>query len=280
MIDRYGWRALSRELLLVLGAAAFCLPLYFLITVSLKPSSEAYLDPLSLPASPDWISYKIVFTGDGSSVDGLGSALLGSTIITIGSVCLLLAFGTFAAFIIARRNNRTGAAMYLVFVVGLILPFELGLVPLYAAMRNLGLVGSYGGMIILYTGMFLPLTIFLYTGFIRTLPRDYEEAAQVDGASPARVFCRIVLPLLLPVTGTVAVLTGMFIWNHFFTQLVFLAGTDKTTAPVALYSLANANVQRWNEIFAAAAIIMAPIFVFFLFAQKTMIRGYSGGVKG
>jgi raffinose/stachyose/melibiose transport system permease protein len=171
-------------------------------------------------------------------------------------------------------------ALYVVFLLGIIIPWELGLIPIYIAMRHLHLIGSYIGMIVFYTGLFMPLTVFLYTGFVRALPRDYEEAAQVDGATQRRVFFRVVLPLLLPVTATVAVLDGLFIWNNFFTQLIFLSGTNKTTLPVAVYSLANASLAQWNVIFAAVAIAIGPVIAFFLFAQRTMIRGFSGGVRG
>lgn len=280
MLARYTWRTFSREILLIFAGVVFCVPLYLLITISLKTTSNAYLEPLSLPLPPNWDSYSDAATGEGAGGIGLGGAIVSSTIITIGSVACLLPLGTLAAYVIARRQSTLSTVWYLVFVLGLIIPFELGLVPLYALMRQLGLVGNYLGMIVLYTGLFMPLTVFLYVGFIRTLPRDYEEAAHVDGASQMRIFFRVLLPLLLPVTGTVAVLDGLFIWNHFFTQLVFLSGTDNSTAPVAVYLLADSNVQQWNVIFAAVAMAVAPIFAFFLTAQKTMIRGYSGGVKG
>ena len=104
----------------------------------------------------------------------------------------------------------------MLFVIGIILPFQLAIIPLYVAMRHLGLVGNYLGMIVLNVGLLMPLTVFLYTGFIRALPRDYEEAARVDGAGILRIYARVVFPLLRPITGTVAVLIGIFIWNDFF----------------------------------------------------------------
>lgn len=280
MLTRYTWRTLSREIVLVLAGLVFCIPLYLLLTISLKPSAEAYTDPIGLPLPPTGEGYITAMTGDGAGGVGLGTALVSSAIITVGSVVCLVLLGTLAAFVIARRQSRWSTGAYLVFVLGLIIPFELGLVPLYVSMRQLGLVGNYIGMILLYTGLFMPLTVFLYTGFVRTLPRDYEEAAQVDGASQTRVFLRVVMPLLLPVTGTVAILDGLFIWNQFFTQLVFLSGTNISTVPVTVYLLAGANVQSWNVIFAAATVAIVPVFLFFLFAQRTMIRGFSGGVKG
>jgi raffinose/stachyose/melibiose transport system permease protein len=279
-LGRYSGRTLSRELLVLLVGIAFCVPLYLLITISLKTTADSYISPLSFPSDPNWSSYSDASGGTDSGGTAMGKALVNSAIITFGSVACLIVLGSLAAYVIARRGGRLGTTLYLVFLMGIIVPWELGLVPLYVAMRHLGLVGNYLGMILFYTGLLLPLTVFLYAGFIRVLPRDYEEAAQVDGASQRRTFLRVVLPLLLPVTGTVAVLTGLIVWNQFFTQLIFLSGTDKITAPVAVYSLFTASLQQWNVIFAAVAISVAPLIAFFVFTQRTMIRGFSGGVRG
>jgi raffinose/stachyose/melibiose transport system permease protein len=166
------------------------------------------------------------------------------------------------------------------FVMGIILPFQLAVIPLYVAMRHLGLVGNYLGMILLYGGLLIPLTVFLYTGFIRALPFDYEEAARVDGAGLFRIYFRVLLPLLRPVTGTVAVLTALLVWNDFFLSLIFLAGSRHETLPVALFSFVGEYDSQWNYMFAAVAISIAPILAFYLFAQRQLIKGFAAGVKG
>src|SRR5262249_73400 len=144
-----------------------------------------------------------------------------------------------------------------------------------------GLVGNYVGMIVLNIGLLMPLTVFLYTGFIRALPRDYEEAARVDGAGIWQAYVRVVFPLLRPVTGTVAVLTGIIVSNPFFVALPFRVGTRFETVPVALYSLPiETGITQWNLLFAAVVITIAPILAFYLFAQRQLIRGFAGGVKG
>jgi raffinose/stachyose/melibiose transport system permease protein len=134
-------------------------------------------------------------------------------------------------------------------------------------------------MIIIYTGMLMPLSVFLYTGFVRTLPRDYEEAAQIDGATPFTTFRKIVFPLLGPATGTVAILTSLIIWNDFFTSLVFLSGSKAVTLPVVVYSFVGELVSKWNVIFAAVILSMIPFLAFYLFAQKKFIQGFAGGIK-
>jgi raffinose/stachyose/melibiose transport system permease protein len=277
---QYTWRSFMREITVLALAVVFCVPLYLLATISLKAPSAAYIAPLSFPSNPNWSSYSDAATGAGGGNVGIGSALVNSLIITVASVCCLIVLGSLASYTLARHESKLSTGLYLTFVVGILVPAQLGLVPLYVAMRNLHLINTYFGVIVLYTGLLMPLTVFLYTGFVRALPRDYEEAAQVDGASQVRTFIRIVLPLLLPITGTVAVLTGLIVWNDFFLQLIFLGGSNIATLPVAVYALAGANVAQWNVIFAAVAISLAPIVLFFLFAQRTMLRGFSGGIRG
>jgi raffinose/stachyose/melibiose transport system permease protein len=273
-LQKYTRRAFVRELTLLVIAAIWWIPFYFLVIVSLKPDLEALQSPLSFPADVDLGNFSTAWNDA-----ALGRSLLNSLIITGGSVLALIAIGSVCAYTIARRPGRIGTALYILFVLGIILPFQLGLVPTYAAMRHLHLVGSYLGIILLYTGIWMPFSVFLYTGFVRALPKEYEEASRVDGATTLRTFRRVVFPLLRPVTGTVAIFTGLIIWNDFFLSLIFLNGTTKTPLPVAVYTFVGAFASRWNLIFAAVIVSLLPILIFFLFAQRQLIRGFTGGIK-
>lgn len=278
MGSRYKRSTLLRELALILVAVVFCLPFYMLIAIALETTSQTYKTPLSFPWPPRFGNFPDAWSTGGDG--GLGRALESSAIITLSSVVALIVLGSLCAYTIARRKGHLSDLVYILFVLGYILPFQLAIIPLFVAMRHLGLIGNYAGMIVLNTGLLMPLTVFLYTGFIRALPRDYEEAARVDGAGILRTYARVVFPLLRPITGTVAVLIGISVWNEFFTALIFLAGSHYQTLPVAVYTFANGEVARWNLIFAGVAIAIAPILVFYLFAQRQLIRGFSGGVKG
>jgi raffinose/stachyose/melibiose transport system permease protein len=273
-LHRYNRRAFARELALLIVAAIWWVPFYFLVIISLKPDLEALQSPLTFPKDVDLGNFSTAWH-DAS----LGRALVNSVVITAGSVLALIALGSVCAYAIARRPGRMGAALYLLFVLGIILPFQLGLVPTYAVLRHLHLVGSYFGIILLYTGIWMPFSVFLYTGFVRALPKEYEEAARVDGASMLRTFRRVVFPLLRPVTGTVAIFTGLSIWNDFFLSLIFLNGTNKVPLPVAVYTFVGAFASRWNLIFAAVIVSLLPVLIFFLFAQRQLIRGFTGGIK-
>jgi raffinose/stachyose/melibiose transport system permease protein len=279
MSRRYTWKTFGRELTFLLVAAFFCLPFYLLVSIALKPDDQLLsTSPLSFPSDPAFGNYGTAWKGQAGG--GLGQAMVSSLIITVCTVLLLILFGSLCAYTIARRPGKLSNILYFLFVLGIVLPFQLGIVPLYVIFRKIDLVGSYIGMIILWVGILMPVTVFLYTGFVRALPRDYEEAAQVDGAGTLRTYLRVVFPLLRPVTGTVAILTGLFVWNDFFVSLIFLSGTDRATLPVAVYGFVGEYFTQYNLVFAAVTIALLPVMVFFLFAQRQLIRGFASGVRG
>src|ERR671935_92799 len=145
-LSRYTRAALLRELVLIVGAAAFCLPFYLLIAIALETTAQTFKTPLSFPASPQWSNFSEAWTTGGQS--GLGSALASSLVITASSVAGLIALGSLGAYAIARRKGRLSDVVYILFVLGIILPFQLAIIPLFVAMRHLGLVGNYAGMIV------------------------------------------------------------------------------------------------------------------------------------
>ena len=189
--------------MLVGVAIVFCLPFYLLVAIALETTPQSYKTPMSFPLPPHFGNFSTAWGTNGQG--GLGHPLESSLIITVSSVAGLIVFGSLGAYAIARRRGKLSDGLYVAFVVGIILPFQLAIIPLFVAMERLGLTGTYIGMITLNIGLLMPLSVFLYTGFIRALPRDYEEAAWVDGAGIFRTYARIVFPLLLPITATVAV---------------------------------------------------------------------------
>lgn len=275
---RYTRRTFARELALMTAAVFLCIPLYLLVTLSLKTNSAVYTSPLAFPTHPHFSSYPTAWREGGNP--GLGQAALNSGIITIGSVICLIVIGSLGAYTLARRPSKLSTALYLLFLLGFILPIQLAVIPVYVAMRHLNLTGNYLGAITLYTGLLMPLAVFLYAGFVRALPREYEEAAQVDGAGLLRTYVRVVFPLLRPITTTVALLAGLVIWNDFFVSLIFLSGSQVATLPLEVYSFVGEYISQWNLIFAAVAMSIAPILLFFLFAQKQLVQGFAGGVRG
>lgn len=276
--DRYRPRTFVREVILLLVAAIWWIPFYIIIAISLQDREAINERSLAFPFSnPQWGNFAEAW-GGGSST-GLGSGLLSSFIITAGSVIVIVVLSSLAAYAISRHASRLNTTLYFLFIIGIVLPYLLGLIPAFILLRELGLVGTHLGMIILYTGVELPTAIFLYAGFIRALPKEYEEAALVDGASPFRTFWLIVFPLLGPVTATVSVITALFVWNDFFAQLVFLTGTSNQTLPVAIYGFVGEFATQWNYVFAGIVISVAPVLIFFIFTQRQLVKGFAGGIK-
>lgn len=275
---RYTRLSLVREIAVWIVALIGLLPFYFLISTAFKTDAEVLsAKPTSLPSSPTFDNFVAVATVEGSN--NILRGLFFSAIITALTIVGLVIFGSLAAYVMARATSRWSSLTFYLFLTAIVLPPQLALIPIYTGARELGMVGTWYGLTIVYIGALMPLAVFLYAGFFRELPREYEESAAVDGASPGRVFFQIVLPLLAPATGTVAIMTGLIVWNDFFTSLIFLSGSDIQTAPVSMYFYVGGLFTAWNKIFSIVIISMIPILAFYLFAQKRFIQGFAGGIK-
>lgn len=272
---RYTLRTLAFEIAMIAAAAVFAFPLYVLVVLAFKSPTDWLATPLSLPLDPYFGNFDAAW-GRGR----LDEAIMASVTVVVASLTVLVAIGSAAAYFIARCGERLGTALYFFFLAGLILPFQLALIPLYQLMRDLALLGSPVSLVLFYAGVNLPLTIFLYAGFIRTIPRAYEEAARIDGASDFQIFGLVVLPMLRPVTGTVLIINGVFIWNDFMTPLLYLSGSRWATVPVRIYSFVDQYVTEWGIVFASLLIGISPIVAVFLLLQRHMIKGFASGVKG
>ena len=278
---RYTKKTLAIEVIVLIAVAILLLPFWILLMGSLKTLpdilSSAAVAP---PTSPTFDNFIQLLSPASASSGNIWAGLLSSVIITTGSILLLVALGSVAAYGIARSTSKWSRRSFYLFLVAIILPTQLGTLPLYIGARTVGLVGNPWGMVLIYTGMLMPLSVFLYANFFRNLTPEYEEAAVIDGANRYQVFSKVVFPLMSPATGTVAILAGLIVWNDFFTSLIFLNGTSWQTLPVVMYSYVGSLVSQWNLIFAVVIVSMIPILAFYAFAQKKFIQGYAGGLKG
>jgi raffinose/stachyose/melibiose transport system permease protein len=271
----YRPRTFILEIVMVAVAIAFLFPVYALVTLAFKDPEQIANKQRSLPSPPSVGSF-----GQAWRSASLGSALLHSTLITVSSVVALIVLGSLAAYFLARTATRLSYTLYILFLVGIILPFQLGMIPLYQLVNNLGLLGTYQGMILFYTGIQLPFTVFLYTGFIRSLPADYTNAALIDGASHLQAFAHVIFPLLRPITGTVLILNAVHIWNDFFTPLLYLGGSGRETVPVRVFAFVNEYTSDYGLVAAGLVLAALPILLLFLLLQRYVIRGFSSGLKG
>ncbi|MGC4937383.1 carbohydrate ABC transporter permease [Kribbella sp. DT2] len=271
----YRPRTFVLEIVMVAVAVAFLFPVYALVTLAFKDPGQIANAPLAPPNPPSVDSF-----GTAWQSATLGAALFNSTLITVSSVIALIVLGSLAAYFLARRAGRLSYGLYILFLVGIILPFQLGMIPLYQLVNDLGLIGTYQGMILFYTGIQLPFTVFLYTGFIRSLPADYTNAALIDGASHLQAFVHVIFPLLRPITGTVLILNAVHVWNDFFTPLLYLGGSGRETVPVKVFAFVNEYTSDYGLVAAGLVLAALPILVVFLVLQRYVIRGFSSGLKG
>ncbi|MBY6060992.1 carbohydrate ABC transporter permease [Microbacterium esteraromaticum] len=273
-MNRYTWRTGILETLMIGVGALFAFPLYILLNISLRPSND--------PASPIEFTTNLTFEHyvDAWTRAGLGGALVNSLIVTVLSIALIIVFSSLAAYAITRATTRWSAVAFWTLLVGLLLPFQIAMIPLYFTIRDLGLLGNLGSLIIFYVGGQMPFSVFLYSGFLRAMPTDYEEAAWIDGASVMRAFWRVVFPLLRPITGTVIILNAITIWNDLLTPLLYLSGSGNLTIPVAIMGFVDQYVSNWPLIFAGLIIGVAPVLIVFFALQKTVIKGFASGLKG
>jgi raffinose/stachyose/melibiose transport system permease protein len=273
-MNRYRWRTLTLELVMIAAAVVVAFPVYVLVNLAIRPTSDTS-SPLRPTAKPTLDNFTQAWREG-----GLGGALTNSVIVTTISVIIVLAVSSLAAYPLARATAKWSRGMFLLIMLGLILPLQLAALPLYQTMRDLGLLGSVWALILFYSGLQVPFTTFLYIGFMRALPRDFEDAALIDGATTLQAFRFVLFPMLKPITVTALVLNAISVWNDFFTPLLYLSGSDQQTVPVAIAGFVGQYVADWNLIFAALVISIVPILAVYFALQRSIINGFAGGLKG
>lgn len=280
---RPGRRPFGARLALHLALASYCLSsagaFTWCVLVSLKTNPEFFSSsPWSLPKDPQFDNYAQAWQDA-----RIAQFFANSLYVTLISVTVTLLFALMAAYILARVEFRGRKGVELVFLSGLMMPAFLVIVPLYFMLRDLGLLGTMTGLAMVYIAVQMPLSVFILTSFFRSLPKELEEAAYVDGASATRTFFSIVVPQTWPAIASVALLNTLTVWNEFFFALVLLTDEGRQTVPVGILGLAvNAEYSaNWVQLFAGLVITMIPVLVLFAFAQDRIARGLtSGGLKG
>ncbi len=272
---RHGYGRPLLELAMIPITVAYLFPLYILVSMSFKTTTEIATSTVAPPQSVYLDNYQVAWVAG-----GLGRAMANSLFITALSITVAVLIGAMAAYAIVRGNRRTSTVKLMLFLLGMMIPGQLGMVPLYMLMRDAGLLQSHASLIIYYVGSLMPMTVFLYTGFLKTQSPTYEEAAKIDGAGWWRTFFHVVFPLLRPVTGTVIIINTINTWNDFLTPLLYLAGTPNRTLPVAIFSFQGEFASQWGLIFAGMMIAALPVLVVYFFLQRHVIQGFAGGLKG
>ncbi len=264
-------------LLCLVVSVVMLLPIYYLLVTTFKTPEEAAASPLGLPTALTFENYRKAF-----EAMNYMQALSNNLIITVVSVICLLFFSSMAAYVIARSRKPIFRLMYFVFLVGLIIPFQISIIPIYKIFSGLKLMNTHLGVILVNVFCInFPLSVFLMRGFIYTIPKELEEAAWIDGCGTFSCFWRIVFPLLKPVVSTVAILNTLAIWNDFMTPLLFLQSKEKQVLLQQVHRNVGPFSTNWTAFFPMLVMATLPLVIFYLIMQKQIVEGVvSGAVKG
>lgn len=261
---------------ILVAAIVIATPLWLVLATAGKTRTDAQKPNLAPPIHPQ-------YGANAHSVMNQGQLLLGLTnslLVVVPTVLIVLLLGAMAAWMFARRRGRASTLLYGLSISGILLPPAI--VILVLVLRQLHLAGTRPGLIGVYCGLYLSVSIFLITGFVRTIPYELEEAATVDGAGPVRTFAFVVVPLLRPVLATATILITLFAWNDVFYAFFALGGGNRGTLPLQLYRIANAQLylNNWHLVFMYIVLMSLPLVLVFVIAQRRIIAGVtSGGVK-
>ncbi|MGV8960397.1 MAG: carbohydrate ABC transporter permease [Stenotrophomonas sp.] len=260
---------------LLLLAAASMAPLLWMLSVSFMPTGEAsHFPPPLLPSAFSGANYRELFARTGMA-GNFRNSLLVSSLITAGSLLL----NTLAGYAFAKLRFVGRERIFQTLLAALVIPAQVAMLPLFLLMKQLGLVNSFGGVVV--PALASVFGIFLVRQYARSIPDELLEAARIDGASEARIFFQIVLPMLKPVLVTLAIFTFMGAWNDFMWPLIVLTDQEHYTLPVALASLSREHIMDVEMMMAGAVVTVLPVLLLFLLLQRYYIQGLLlGSVKG
>lgn len=247
-------------------------PILLMIVSSFKTNAEIFADPLGLPEKFSLETYQKLL-----DQVPFGAFFGNSVFVSFVSVLLIVVTTSLAAFYIARFQFSWNGGLFFIFLMGMMIPIKLGIVPLFILMNDLGLLNSLWSLILVYTAQGIPLSMLILTGFFRTLPVSLEEAARIDGASNLRVLWSVVLPLMRPAIGTVVIINFIQVWNDFFFPLIFITERAQMTIPIGMLSLFGEHSTDWGALFAGLTLSSLPMILMFLIASKQFMEGLTQG---
>ncbi|HEV2603312.1 MAG TPA: carbohydrate ABC transporter permease [Microvirga sp.] len=247
-------------------------PVVVVVLSAFKSTSEIYTTPFGLPQSFNLTNLETIWRETNFPL-----YLANSLAVTTGSVALILVVATMAAYALARYTFRGNEFIYMFFLAGLMLPLKLAIIPLFIQLTSLNLVDSRIGLIIVYTAMGLPSAVFILTGYLRTLPRELEESARIDGASEARIMWSVMLPLARPAMVIAGINNAVPIWNDFFFPLVFIQSDALKTLPQGLTVFMGEYNTEWGVLFAGLTLAALPITIVYIVLSRQFVAGMTQG---
>jgi raffinose/stachyose/melibiose transport system permease protein len=262
--------------LVAIMALLSLVPFYILFYLSINKPSRTLFDGMLM--LPDFYFNNYI---EAWTTSHIGGAAINSLIITVCAVAIIVAASSMAGYAIARYPNKMHSLVFNALLICMMIPAIIITVPLYSLMKSIGGMNTHWAMILLMASNGLPFAVFLYSSFIKALPREVEESAIIDGCTPFTAFWRITFHFLRPVTAAVVILQGLAVWNNYGQAVFFLQSQDMRTIPLAVSMFFQEYGAQWNLMAAAAVIGLLPAVAAFLMFQKYFIKGITAGaVKG
>lgn len=264
---------------LLLLSVIFLFPIYLVIINSFKSKFNIVGTPFEFPNEDTFVGFENYINGIQSS--GIVGAFFRTFFITVGSVLVIVIFTSMTAWYITRVKSKFNKAVYYLFLFSMIVPFQMVMFTMTSVCINLGLNNIFG-IIPVYLGFGAGLSVFMFSGFVKGMPKEIEEAAMIDGCSPIKTFFMVVFPILKPTAITVAILNAMWIWNDFLLPYLLLGSADKTLSVAIQLTMQGAYGSiDWGGFMAMLVLAIIPIIAFYLVCQKYIIKGViDGAVKG
>ncbi len=262
---------------IVLSFVVFVVPFLFMVVTALKDRQEASLLDFSWPSNIQFVQnfQEVIQARDYMLI----IAFINSTILTVASVAILVVLSAMVAYVLQRRRSRWNGLINFLVLAGLIMPPAV--VPTIWVLQALGLFRTMPGLILVEVAFGLSFCVLLFRAFISAIPRDIDEAAIIDGASPTRLFFRVIFPLLRSVIVTVVVVQSVAIFNDFQNPLYFLPGDQNATVQLTIYNFTSQFATAYNLLFMNILLITIPPLLMFLFFNRQIVSGMTaGGVKG
>ncbi len=271
MSDRVPW---VRPLVATIISALFFVPLYLVLANAFKPGSRISSSPMALPWPPTLSNLKAVMTRP----DHLfWVSLTNSLIITVVSVVVLTVLSAMLGHYLARSRGIWPRVLMLVLLAGLMIPPQVILIPISDVLRTFHLMTSVPGLVVFNVGYYVPFGVFVFSGFIRGIPLEVEEAAAIDGANRLQAFWKVVFPLLRPASASVLIFLGVWIWNDFIDPLIILGPSRGTTVTTGVYRAVGQYQTDFGSVFGLMLLATLPVLVFYLALQKHFVKGLTGG---
>lgn len=266
------------NLMLIIFSLTCIFPLIWMFYSSLKEKRVFNADIIGLPKNPTLINYQRILENTDYH---LGTSMFNSFRTTVLSVALIVILGFIVGYILARIKFKMNRPLYLMFLMGMLIPVHSLLVPIYVVFNNCGLSNKWFTLIIPYVAFGLPVAIFLVEGFVKGIPVALEEAAAIDGSSFTRTLFQIIMPICRPIMTTIAIIQTFSCWNEFSFALILIKGPKLQTVPLAMTQFTGQFASDYPKIMAAMLLTMSPIVVLYFCFSKQIIKGMvAGAVKG